>query len=97
MAEASRYPDLDDFLSSEWIQDSTDRRSIEERVQDFADTREPVEPGRVAADARRFLHDRHNDVDEAFKTIFRPQVRPLGYGLTTAEFLERIASLMDAA
>lgn len=90
----ARYPCLDSFLASEFIQDSQDTRSLAEVVMDFRQTNEPSDTLRVAEDIRRFLHDQHDAIDRAFDAL-HPQVDPTGYGYSTAAWLFEIAGLLE--
>ena len=92
----ARYPDLDDFIGSEFIQDPDDHRSLREVTNDFIRTREPRSVLSVATDIRRFLRDQHNDIDAAFDG-FNPEIYPPGMGYTVAEFLTEIAHLLEQA
>ena len=90
----ARYPDLDDFLASEFIQDPDDHRSLAEVTDDFRRTREAENVLAVAMDIRRFLRDQHNDVETAFGG-FNPMIYPSGCGYTTSAWLAEIAGLME--
>lgn len=89
-----RYPNLDDFLSTEFIQDPNDMRSLAEVVEDFHGTRPSVDVQGVAADIHRFLQDQHNALEAAFNG-FEPQVNPNAYGCSIEVWLARIAILLE--
>ena len=90
----ARYPALDSFLASEFIQDSQDARSLAEVVADFRQTNGLSDTLRVAEDIQRFLHDQHNAIDQAFDAL-HPQVNPAGYGYSTAAWLFELAALLE--
>jgi hypothetical protein len=89
-----RFRFLAHFLSSEFVQDSEDRRSIEEVVADFRSTNNPDVISGTRRDIGEFLHRHGNDLESAFDSLFLPQVDPRGYGMTTADWLLKIEKLL---
>lgn len=95
MEDHDQFRCLAHFLSSEFIQDSEDRRSLEDVVSDFRSTNAPDIVSGTGRDIREFLRRHGNDLDGAFERLFRPQVDPRGFGLTTAEWLLKIERLLQ--
>ena len=90
-----RYPDLDHYLSSVFIQDYDDHRTLEELSHDFASHSWTETVTGVIDDIERFLREQHNGIEAAFDE-FGPQVEPTAWNITIAEWLALIAKLLAA-
>jgi hypothetical protein len=91
------YPVLRDFLGGWFHQDFDLEGDVPDIVPRYAGTVSPAERAALAAEIRRFLaeHPAEKAADAAFRRLFRPDIDPAGWNLTTRGWLGWVLDLLD--
>lgn len=89
----TRYPGLQHFLSTEFIQDSEDERGLGEIAAGFVRVYGAARAAAVAGEIRAFLGAHPHGLERAFAG-FGAQVEPRADGLTVRGWLEALAGFL---
>jgi hypothetical protein len=91
------FPYLSHFLGGYMNQDwdiSGHGKTLEEVVAYYVKVGDPDEAHGLKMDIKRFVASKGNDIDREFERLFRPEIIPSGWGMSTREWLQWIERLV---
>ena len=91
---ADSYPYLENLLGSWFHQDFDLDGDVPDIVAKVVATTHRPAAWAVVADIERFLMHHRADADRAFVRLFKPDIDPAGWKMTTAAWLEWVARLL---
>jgi hypothetical protein len=93
-----RYVHLADFLSSWFHQDfDLNGGTVSEVVAAYRAVTPAAEQAQLGADIERFLRQHRNDTEEAFESVFAPEVRVSTLSGSAEAFMQEIETALRAA
>ncbi len=97
MTQTETYPYLADLLGGWFHQDFDVDGDVPEILAKFAATVTRPTAWAVVADIERFLTHHRADADRAFVRVFKPDIDPQGWKMTTAAWLEWVSKELSKA